>query len=56
MNSGPVAQFMPNASGFAYRSDAHIASIVCPASIVPIGSIVTDTITGTCVPISFDNF
>jgi hypothetical protein len=55
MNSGPVAQFMPNASGLACRSDAHMASTVCPASIVPIGSIVTDTITGTCIPISFES-
>src|SRR5438874_11095040 len=53
MNSGPVAQFMPKASGFAWRSDAHIASTVCPASMVPIGSMVTDTMIGTWLPSSF---
>ena len=55
MNSGPVAQFIPNASGFACRSDAHMASTVWPASIVPIGSIVTEMMNGTSLPISFES-
>src|SRR6266851_2651913 len=40
MNSGPVAQFIPNASGLAYRNEAHIASVVCPAIDERLGEVV----------------
>ena len=46
MNSGPVAQFIPKAKGFAYLSDAHIASMVWPASIEPFCSMVTEMMKG----------
>ncbi len=50
MNSGPVAQFSPMESSSACSSDTHSASAVCPASMVPMGSIVPDTITGIFSP------
>ena len=52
MNSGPVAQFMPTESSGACMTEAYSASTSCPASIVPIGSIVTETMTGTRQPTS----
>ena len=56
MNSGPVAQFMPKASGCVCRSDAHMASTVWPASIEPIGSMVTETTMESVAPISLRQF
>ena len=52
MNSGPVAQLMPTESSGACITDAYSASTPWPASIVPIGSIVTETITGVRQPTS----
>ena len=52
MNSGPVAQLMPSESSGACMTDAQSASTSWPASIVPIGSIVTDAIRGTRQPTS----
>ena len=50
MNSGPVAQFKPIDSSGACWTEAKSASIAWPASIVPIGSIVTDPMIGTRQP------
>ena len=52
MNSGPVAQFSPIESSGACATAAQTASTAWPASIVPIGSIVTETETGTRQPTS----
>src|SRR5207249_6263550 len=54
MNSGPVAQFIPKAKGFAYLSDAHIASMVWPASIEPFCSMVTEIMKGISAASSRD--
>ena len=47
-----IGSIIPKANGFAYLSEAHIASIVWPASIVPMGSMVTEIIKGRSVSIS----
>ena len=47
MNSGPVAQFSPIEQGARCSSDTHSASTPWPASIVPVGSIVALTISGS---------
>ena len=52
MNSGPVAQFRPIDSRSAWAMEAQNASAVWPASIVPIGSMVPDTIVGMRRPSS----
>ena len=52
MNSGPVAQLIPTESRGACITEAYSASTPWPASMVPIGSIVTETITGVRQPIS----
>ena len=52
MNSGPVAQLMPTESSGACMTEAYSASTSWPASIVPIGSIVTETMTGVRQPTS----
>ena len=46
MNSGPVAQFKPTARRFAWDIDTQKASTACPASMVPIASMVPETTTG----------
>ena len=52
MNSGPVAQFNPTESSGACMIEAYSASTSWPASIVPMGSIVTETISGVRQPTS----
>ena len=52
MNSGPVAQFRPMEKSGACDTLAHSASTPCPASIVPVGSMVPDSRIGTRVPVS----
>ena len=52
MNSGPVEQLSPIANRSACISDAASASTVWPASIVPVSSIVAETITGRRNPSS----
>ena len=50
MYSGPVAQLRPIPSNPAYSSDTTRASEFWPASIVPIGSMVPDTMIGNLSP------
>ena len=52
MNSGPVAQFSPIDSGARCSTDVAKASTACPASIVPMGSMVALSIRGTLAPAS----
>jgi hypothetical protein len=50
MKSGPVAQLRPMANRSRCATDTYRASIDCPASIVPIVSMETDSTTGTDRP------
>ncbi len=50
MNSGPVAQFKPIDRRGACMIEAYSASMPWPASIVPVGSIVTEAMIGTLQP------
>ncbi len=52
MNSGPVAQFRPMASRSACATETQKASAAWPASMVPMGSMVPETMTGTLQPSS----
>ena len=52
MNSGPVAQFRPMESRSAWAMEAQKASAVWPASMVPIGSMVPETMIGMRMPSS----
>ena len=53
MNSGPVAQLRPTVKGLACSTDVYSASTPCPASIVPILSIVPEIMSGRLAPDSF---
>jgi len=52
IRSGPVAQFRPRYKGSVCSRETAKASASWPPSIVPVGSIVTDTATGRSQPAS----
>jgi hypothetical protein len=52
MNSGPVAQLSPIESRSAWATEESSASAFWPASMVPIGSMVPETMTGILRPVS----